>query len=251
MWTDPEFDRRLEAITSWGDEPAAMVRDRLDSDGFHVFESLLDAAVVEELRGWFEVAFVAGSDSPGDSSGGESGTRHIERFVGAGSPPAVARLVTSKELLGSVRYTMRGAFRISSVGGRDPRPGFGRQGLHADWGARFDPARVEAVTAIWLLDPFNEVSGPTRVVPGTHRLKNGPPKSLANPSARHPDERLISAPPGSLLVFNGHLWHSGTRNETAACRRVVQCSFVARHHRYMAMRCPESLPPEACFLFEG
>jgi ectoine hydroxylase-related dioxygenase (phytanoyl-CoA dioxygenase family) len=51
---------------------------------------------------------------------------------------------------------------------------------------------------------------------------------MADPSSHHSEERIIVAAAGSVLVFNGHLWHSGTRNQTALRRRVLQCVFKAR-----------------------
>ena len=51
---------------------------------------------------------------------------------------------------------------------------------------------------------------------------------FADPASRHPDERIIAAKAGSVLVFNGHLWHSGTTNKSSRSRRVVQCLFVGR-----------------------
>jgi ectoine hydroxylase-related dioxygenase (phytanoyl-CoA dioxygenase family) len=29
-----------------------------------------------------------------------------------------------------------------------------------------------------------------------------------------------------MLLFNGHLWHSGTRNNSKSSRRVLQCQYV-------------------------
>ena len=81
-------------------------------------------------------------------------------------------------------------------------------------------------TALWLLDDFTADNGATRVVPGSHR-KGAVPKSFADPERHHPDETIVIACAGSVLVINGHLWHSGTRNRARGPRRVVQCVFVA------------------------
>jgi ectoine hydroxylase-related dioxygenase (phytanoyl-CoA dioxygenase family) len=42
-----------------------------------------------------------------------------------------------------------------------------------------------------------------------------------------PEERRILGAAGSLLVFNGHLWLGGTRNDSASPRRVVQMVLIA------------------------
>ncbi len=65
------------------------------------------------------------------------------------------------------------------------------------------------------------------MLPGTHRMLEPLPKAMRQPESRHPDQKIVVAPAGSVLVFNGHLWHSGTRNESKLLRRVLQCQFVA------------------------
>ncbi|PYV40308.1 MAG: hypothetical protein DMG06_20630 [Acidobacteria bacterium] len=101
---------------------------------------------------------------------------------------------------------------------------------------------------------FTPNNGATRLVPGTHRLVTPPPKKMAAPASGHPDQTLIVAKAGSALVFNGHLWHSGTRNETNRPRRVLQCQFVARDlipptHR--GPNLPERLGQAARYILGG
>jgi len=83
------------------------------------------------------------------------------------------------------------------------------------------------VTALWMIDAFTDDNGATRVVPGSHRLTRPPPPSFAQPLARHPDERVITGAAGTVLVFNGHLWHSGRRNTSAGPRRAGQMVIVS------------------------
>ena len=123
--------------------------------------------------------------------------------------------------------------------------------MHADWTARTKGEPFRIVTTIWLLDDFTSESGATRVVPGTHHLLTQPPKSFADPASRHPDQRIIVAKAGSVLVFNGHLWHSGTANKSSRPRRVLQCSFVGRDEfRFPRIKvaAPDLLPATARYL---
>jgi ectoine hydroxylase-related dioxygenase (phytanoyl-CoA dioxygenase family) len=78
-----------------------------------------------------------------------------------------------------------------------------------------------------MIDAFTAENGGTRVVPGTHRFRHPPPISLAQPLAHHPDERLVTGAAGSVLILNGHLWHSGRRNDSSAGRRAAQLVVVA------------------------
>src|SRR5262249_29251496 len=112
-------------------------------------------------------------------------------------------------------------------GVRNPRPGFGQQGLHSDAVPRAAADPFSVVTAIWMLDDFTTENGATRVVPRSHLVTRPLAKSFAQPLAHHPEERVITGDAGSVLIFNGHLWHSGTQNRSQGPRRAVQMIFVA------------------------
>jgi ectoine hydroxylase-related dioxygenase (phytanoyl-CoA dioxygenase family) len=47
----------------------------------------------------------------------------------------------------------------------------------------------------------------------------------------HSDEVLLTAEAGSLIVFNRHLWHSGTFNYSPHPRIVITASFVRSYRR--------------------
>ena len=75
---------------------------------------------------------------------------------------------------------------------------------------------------------------------------------MQQPESRHREERIIGARAGSALIFNRHLWHSGTRNEAGAPRRVLQCQFIAREFFRLAEAGPEiseRFTPAARYLF--
>jgi ectoine hydroxylase-related dioxygenase (phytanoyl-CoA dioxygenase family) len=196
----------------------------LDRDGYVVLKNVIDEDLLSTLR----AAFNAGCGSPGGSAVvKESGTRHANDL--ANRDKAFEVVYTNPRLLAAVYHVLKVEFRVTQIGGRDPLPGYGQQGLHADWPGRSRGEPFRIVTAIWLLDDFTPENGATRVVPGTHHLLGSPPKSFADPASRHPDQKIIVAKAGSVLVFNGHLWHSGTTNKSSHSRRVVQCVFVGRN----------------------
>lgn len=198
-------------------------KQALDRDGYVVLAGVIDAGRLERLRSAFEKACDKNEKAPAVK---ESGTRHIDDLVSRDGP--FDAVYTHPRVLAAVYHILRVPFRLGQMNGREPLPGFGAQGLHADWTARAKGEPFRIVTTIWLLDDFTSDNGATRVVPGTHLLLTPPPKSLANPASRHPEQKIIVATAGSVLVLNGHLWHSGTRNETKSRRRVLQCSFVGR-----------------------
>lgn len=221
-------------------------RDSLDRDGYFIAAGLVDEAWLKSLRAGFESAGEKDGHGPVIN---DSGTRHINDL--ANGDQVFAGVYTHPKILAAVYHVLRGSFRLGQINGRDPLPGYGQQGLHADWPARAKGEPFRIVTTIWLLDDFTADNGATRLVPGTHLLLTPPPKSLAEPASRHPDQKVIVAGAGSVLVFNGHLWHSGTSNKSNRPRRVLQCSFVGRDEfRFSRIKVenPERLPATARYV---
>ena len=107
-------------------------------------------------------------------------------------------------------------------------PGHGRQPLHADFGGPVPPGGYQVCNSIWLLDDFTADNGATRVVPGSHRFGRPAREALPDPAAAHPNEVQLIAPAGTVVVFNSHLWHGGTRNDSGRPRRALHSCFTRR-----------------------
>jgi ectoine hydroxylase-related dioxygenase (phytanoyl-CoA dioxygenase family) len=183
----------------------------LDREGYLVVPGALDAAWIHRLRRAFD-------EAPAQASG----TQHVT--VGPGTPEHDAWLALHRHpaLHAAAARVLGQPFHVRDAHGRSPLPGFGQQGLHTDWPERAPDGGYVVLTALWMLDDFTPDNGATRVVPGTHLLTRPIPKALAAPLARHPEERTVTGPAGALLVFNGHLWHAGQRNDSRGPRRAVQ-----------------------------
>ncbi len=199
-------------------------RAALDEQGYVVLSNVLDDDWLGRLRAAFEAAAeTKGSSQPGRK---ETGTRHVGDLPWRDA--AFAEVCTHPRVLAAIYHVVQRPFKISQLHGRDPLPGFGQQGLHTDWPPRAPHEPFYAATALWLLDDFTPHNGATRLIPGSHRWPKPLPKPQLAPEAHHPDEQFVIAKAGSVLVFNGHLYHSGTRNQSEQPRRVLQCPFVPR-----------------------
>lgn len=190
----------------------------IDLHGWVVLFDVLAPRELVPMREAFERAAAAQKEA----GGREGGTRHVT----LDSEPAFAVVREHPRVLELARHVIGRDFGVMVWGGRDPLPGFGQQGLHTDWRPRAVWEPYHVTTALWLLDDFTPDNGATRLVPGSHR-KGAIPKVFAEPGRRHPEEKLVLARAGSVLVFNGHIWHSGTRNRSREPRRVIQCQFAA------------------------
>ena len=173
----------------------------LVADGWLLVADAIDAARLERLRAAFGVQTEA--------------TEHV--------PLEDDALATHPAIADAARIVFEGApWRVRDVHGRNPLPGYGQQGLHADWKPRAAGEPFQVLTAIWMLDDFTVENGATRIVPGSHTITTPIPKALAQPLAHHPREIVVTGRAGSVLVFNGHLWHAGRKNESRGWRRCVQ-----------------------------
>jgi ectoine hydroxylase-related dioxygenase (phytanoyl-CoA dioxygenase family) len=179
------------------------VSPSLAEHGYVVVPNALDLAHVDRLRAAFE-----GAEQ-------KDGTQHVPLFDDA--------LAHHAAVLEAGRIVFEGAaWRVRDMHGRNPLPGYGQQGLHADWKPRAPGEPFMSMTAIWMLDDFTIDNGATRIVPGSHMITTPLAKSFAQPLAHHPRELVVTGAAGSVLVFNGHLWHSGRKNESRGPRRCVQ-----------------------------
>ena len=217
------FDQTLAQLGVGETTLSAAEGESLDQNGYVVLDGILDPVHLAHVRTAFEAAMGPGRAA---GSGRQSGTRHVDGLPWTDA--AFDVVYTHARVLSAVAHVLRRAFRVFQASGRDPLPGFGQQGLHTDWMPRAPSEPFRVVTVLWLLDDFTPENGATRLVPASHRLPRPLPKSMQAPGNHHPEERLVIAPAGASLVFNGHLWHSGTRNRSQGPRRVIQCQFVAR-----------------------
>ncbi|MFN7974747.1 MAG: phytanoyl-CoA dioxygenase family protein [Acidobacteriota bacterium] len=219
------MDQILRALGVTADALAPSERAALDRDGYVVLRDVALGQRLEDLRAAFEAATAHAAPA---SDPRQTGTRHVADL--SGTSDVFDSVYAEPRVLAVVSHVLRVPFQVFHLSGRDPLPGFGQQGLHADWYSQGAGAPWVVVTVLWLLDEYTARNGATRVVPGSHLFRRMVPKALADPAARHGEEATIVAPAGSVLAFNGHLWHSGTRNDTASSRRVIQCQYIRGDH---------------------
>jgi ectoine hydroxylase-related dioxygenase (phytanoyl-CoA dioxygenase family) len=210
-------------------------KESLDRLGYVVLSDVIDSGWLTRLRTAFERAV---DQKQTTTNSKQSGTRHAGELIQ--KDEAFDGVLTHPKILAATYHVLRRSFKVLALGGRDPLPGYGQQALHTDWYPRVSSSEpFSAATTLWLLDDFIENNGATRLIPGSHLWLKPLPKPMQQPDAKHPDQRFIIAKAGSALVFNGHLWHSGMRNESSRPRRVIQCQFVAREMGIMAQTQPD------------
>ena len=204
-----------------GDE----TRDRLDRDGYAPLAGILTGQQLAMMRGRLAELLAAEGQRAGLEVHQEAGTDRLADLVN--KDPVFDVCFTDPRLLACVAHVL-GEFKLSSLNFRAALPGHGQQALHAEGRPVTDPADYQVCNSIWLLDDFTADNGATRVVPGSHRSGRAPGDAMSDVRAAHPEELLLLAPAGTVVVFNSHLWHGGTVNRSPAPRRALHSYFTRR-----------------------
>lgn len=77
-----------------------------------------------------------------------------------------------------------------------------------------------SVNVLWMLDDFNEQNGATRIVPESHLYKK-----YASNNIKYSKESVITAPKGSVLIFNTSLWHGSSKKLDDSSRWAVVLGY--------------------------
>jgi ectoine hydroxylase-related dioxygenase (phytanoyl-CoA dioxygenase family) len=216
------------ALTSLGvtaDSVDDSVRERLDRDGYAALPGVLSAEQLELIRARLDELLAAEGDKAGVEVHQERGTDRLADLVN--KDPMFDVCFTDPRLLASVGHVLPD-FKLSSLNFRAAQPGSGLQELHAEGGPVTGLDQFQVCNSLWLVDDFTTENGATRVVPGSHRAGKAPGDVMSDRRATHPDEVLVTAPAGTVVVFNSHLWHGGTVNRTSRSRRAMHAYFTRR-----------------------
>lgn len=198
---------------------------QLDADGFLPLPGILPEEQLEVIRQRLAELSAAEGDRAGLEVHQEEGTDRLADLVN--KDPVFEVCFTSPRVLAAVAHVL-GDFTLSSLNSRAALPGAGHQRLHTDWGEPAAAGLYQVCNSIWLIDEFTPANGPTRVVPGSHRSGQLPGQVMADPEDPHPGEVTLLGPAGTVVVFNAHLWHGGTRNTTQRPRRALHSYFCRR-----------------------
>ncbi|HZX01391.1 phytanoyl-CoA dioxygenase family protein [Kribbella sp.] len=201
-------------------------KEQLDRDGFLPLEGILSAEEVAAFNQRLAELTAAEGDRAGLEVHQEKGTDRLADLVN--KDPMFEVCFSHPRVLAAMHHVL-GEFHLSSLNSRAALPGQGHQALHADFGQPVEPGAYQVCNSIWLLDDFTPENGATRVVPGSHRRGTLPTDEMPDPAAPHPDQIQLTAPAGTVVIFNSHLWHGGTQNHTTTPRRAMHSYFTHRH----------------------
>lgn len=119
-------------------------------------------------------------------------------------------------------------FLLSSFTANIARRGGEPMVLHTDQGyVGFWTPRPVVANIAWMLDDFSDANGGTRLVPASHLDQSATPRSSAyapDQPANMPtqaDTIAAEGPAGSILCFDGRIWHGTGANQTDQPRHAL------------------------------
>lgn|SRR5690606_17177476 len=227
----------MDALTQLGVSAGLLSQsetDFLDRNGYLNLGRILSDDQLHAIRTRIEELLIvegekAGSellDSPYIRHPKETGADRLADLVNKGAEFDI--FYTHPKVLAAISHVLGKNIKLSSLNYRAAKPGAGLQKLHVDWHEAVEEEDYKVCNSIWLLDDFYPENGATRVVPGSHLNSSLPQDVLDDPLASHPEEVIIEAPAGSVVIFNSHVWHGGTTNQTSSARRAIHSYFCRR-----------------------
>lgn len=247
-----------QALAALGAPPEVLPekgRQALDERGYLILPGLVDAEWLEGLRSRIAELQQSEGAAAGNEVPQQQGVDMLGNLLDKGE--VFERMLRVPQVLAAVRHVLGGEMKVCALNFRAARPGEGNQALHSDYGPLREDGTYRLCNSIWLLDDFTPENGATRLVAGTHRSGRLPENEMDDPMEPHPDQTVLTAKAGTVVVFNGHTWHGGTQNRTNVPRRAMTFAYAHRDEKQqfqlagnMRQEVIDRLSPAERFLLE-
>jgi ectoine hydroxylase-related dioxygenase (phytanoyl-CoA dioxygenase family) len=190
---------------------------RMKDDGFTIVEDVFDPAPLHA-----EVLRISADVPPAANI--FEGTNTIRVYNLLAKARIFESVPTEEKILPIIEGVLDRGCLVSSLSSIDIGPGETAQPLHAD--DQLIPLPKPHVSIIcntmWALTDFTVENGATRVVPGSHKADRSP-----QPFGEPAEEVAAVMKAGSVLVFDGSIWHGGGANTTNGRRIGLAMNYCA------------------------
>jgi len=189
--------------------------------GFTILSDAIAPALVDELNDALLDLEHRLDINPGHNSFEGHHTIRIYNLLAQQS--VFAQVPVHEQVLPVVEGVLDDGCLVSSLSSISIDSGETAQPLHADDTLMgIDRPHVPLVcNSMWALTDFTEENGATRLVPGSHRWPQRPVYGAEHPSIAAVMRR------GSVLIWNGSLWHGGGANRSPARRVGIAMNYCA------------------------
>ena len=205
-----------------------LAADRIEShvaaverDGYTIVEGAIEPELIDELGAELERLERELEARPATNV--FEGTRTVRIYNLLARGPTFERVPVHENVLPIVERVLDRGCLVSSLSSIAIGPDESSQPMHAD-----DmliplprPHLPLVCNTMWAITDFTEDNGATRLVPGTHR-----DPGIPDPFGAHASIAAVMRR-GSVLVWNGSMWHGGGANRTGERRVGLAMNYCA------------------------
>ena len=198
-------------------DQSAEALDNLNENGFCIATGCIPHSKIRTLSETYDR--VVAKASAENVHTGRSSTR-VNRLLKA--DPIFRGLYEREILLTAARQLIGAPFKLSCFHARSLRPHCDLGEFHIDF--RPDEQPFPLLSFIYVIDEFTERNGATRFVPCSQIRDRAPAESDQHECREQ--STPACGPAGSLIIFDGRIWHAHGANSSSLERRSLQGSFV-------------------------
>ena len=199
--------------------------DKIERDGYSIVENAVELDFIDALLADLERLERELDVQPAPNRFEGVKTVRIYNLLVYGK--LYERIPVHENVLPIVERVLDPGCLVSSLSSIAIGPGETAQPIHAD--DQLIPLGKPHVPIVcntmWALTDFTDANGATRIIPGSH-LRDHSPDFFG-----HYDSIAAEMPKGSVMVYNGSLWHGGGANRTERRRVGVAMNYCAGYIR--------------------
>lgn len=194
---------------------------RIGEDGFTIVRDAIDPDLVDRLVAAVDGLHASLAVTPAANIFEGTSTLRVYNLLARGK--VFEEVPVHERVLPIIERVLDRGCLVSSLSSITILPGETAQPVHAD--DQLIPLPKPHVPIVcntmWALTDFTEENGATRLVPRTHTRDR-------NPELGEPHETIAAVMKrGSVLVWNGSLWHGGGANTTGERRVGLAMNYCA------------------------
>jgi ectoine hydroxylase-related dioxygenase (phytanoyl-CoA dioxygenase family) len=194
---------------------------RMTSDGFTIVEDAIEPELLDALE--HDLDRLERELGIRPAANIFEGTRTLRIYNLLARGKIYERIPVHERVLPIIEHVLDRGCLVSSLSSIGILPGESAQPIHADDGLIPLPKPHVSIicNTMWAITDFTADNGATRLVPGSHRADRNPELGIAHPTVPAEMRR------GSVLVFDGSIWHGGGANQTDRRRTGIAMNYCA------------------------
>jgi ectoine hydroxylase-related dioxygenase (phytanoyl-CoA dioxygenase family) len=194
----------------------------IEAQGYAILPDVIEPSLLDALRTDLERIEREEGIKPADNPFEGTKTVRIYNLLARGK--VYEAIPVHASVLPVVERVLDRGCLVSSLSSIAIDPGEAPQPIHAD--DQLIPLPRPHVPLVcntmWAVTDFTEENGATRIVPGSHKRDRAPELGVENA-----DTVAAAMRRGSVLVYNGSLWHGGGANRTGERRMGIAMNYCA------------------------